>query len=276
MKTRGVVIGIILILAILYSPALAVSKSDLISQYKTGQFPGPATQIPTPIPTPQIPSWIVTPPPTPAFDRFNQGSASISVLSDPAGAVVYLDGKLIGNSPVTISGLAAKSTSRSGSEQPRPYQIKLTKIGYQDYVTTLMVTEGQTTTISAALIPFVYTKREINSTKPIPVPTTASGTGTVWVTSLPTGASVYLDGVCTGVTTVVITGVPSGSHNLRVTLGGVDYPTQITRDSRYWLVGNSEVLYAPGPLHIHLTQQGRAVSVERIPAGKPNTCLYSD
>jgi hypothetical protein len=66
MKTRGVVIVIILILALLCSPALAISKSALISQYQTGQF---WTPVPTPTPTgqvipfespptPKIPSWL--------------------------------------------------------------------------------------------------------------------------------------------------------------------------------------------------------------------------
>jgi hypothetical protein len=35
MKTLGIVIGIILILALVCSPVLAISKSDLISQYRT-------------------------------------------------------------------------------------------------------------------------------------------------------------------------------------------------------------------------------------------------
>ena len=53
MKPWPLFIGILFILAMFCAPALAISKSDLISQYKAGQFSGPTTPTPTPtvIPT---------------------------------------------------------------------------------------------------------------------------------------------------------------------------------------------------------------------------------
>jgi hypothetical protein len=62
MKNLSLIIGIVLILALVCSPAIAISKSDLISYYK-GQS-SPVMPIPTPtgmpIPTPTstIPSWL--------------------------------------------------------------------------------------------------------------------------------------------------------------------------------------------------------------------------
>lgn len=61
MKTWGIIIGIILILALVCSPVLAISKSDLISYYKGQSVPAmpipTPTMTPTPAPTqnPQIP-----------------------------------------------------------------------------------------------------------------------------------------------------------------------------------------------------------------------------
>jgi len=63
MKSRSLIIGIIVILALLCSPVLAISKSDLISYYKGQSVPAmpiPTPSVtPTPVPTqnPQIPSW---------------------------------------------------------------------------------------------------------------------------------------------------------------------------------------------------------------------------
>jgi hypothetical protein len=52
MKSWHLFIGIVVILAIVCSPALAISKSDLISQYKGTSSPTIITPIPTPTPSP--------------------------------------------------------------------------------------------------------------------------------------------------------------------------------------------------------------------------------
>jgi hypothetical protein len=68
MKAWALLIGIIFIYALVCSPVLAISKSDLISQYKTGECwkPPPLQpaefRMPSPTPTPrvqspEIPSW---------------------------------------------------------------------------------------------------------------------------------------------------------------------------------------------------------------------------
>jgi hypothetical protein len=59
MKKLYYVISIVVILALVCSPVLAVSKADLISQYKGQSSPTILTPIPTPTPapTPYIPSY---------------------------------------------------------------------------------------------------------------------------------------------------------------------------------------------------------------------------
>jgi len=119
-------------------------------------------------------------------------TGSISVSSSPAGASVYLDGTYTSKTtPTTLSGISAGSHS-----------LVLKKSGYADYTTSVSVTGGQTASVSANLV--------------IP-----SSTGSISVSSSPTGASVYLDGTYTGKTTpTTITGVISGAHTVRCSKSG--------------------------------------------------------
>jgi hypothetical protein len=126
MKIVRPLIGIILILALVCSPALAISKSDLIAYYKGQSIPTipttpkptltptvtptPASPIPSgvfPLPLPwkkDIPSVIPTPVPTttPSYP----GYGKLTVTSDPAGAPVYLDSVYKGTTPIEITGVS--------------------------------------------------------------------------------------------------------------------------------------------------------------------------
>jgi hypothetical protein len=64
--------------------------------------------------------------------RLEATSGSISVSSIPWNADVYLDTVLVGQTPVTIENVA-----------PGTYQIKVSKTGYKDYVTTVQVIDGK-------------------------------------------------------------------------------------------------------------------------------------
>jgi hypothetical protein len=59
MKTWTVIIGIVVILAIVCSPALAISKADLIASYKGQSAPTIPIVVPIPVPT-QAPGQITT------------------------------------------------------------------------------------------------------------------------------------------------------------------------------------------------------------------------
>ena len=89
-------------------------------------------------------------------------------------------------------------------------------------------------------------------------------TGTVSVSSTPTGARVYLDGVDRGTTPVTITGVSTGLHLLKVTLSGYeDYST------RFFLVSGKTV-------SVTLTDERIEFDEETSIDAKPNIYLYSD
>jgi len=224
MKTWALIISIIVILALVCSPALATSKSDLMSFYK-GQS---APNIPTPSVTPSIPSWVVTPSPTPYFTNVIRVPpdwvGSISVVSAPPGANVYLDGQFRGTTPITITGVKAGYYPCEGDFNPAEYScgfcgtgpvyhdLIVTMTGYQDYhPNSIVVRKGETVSISATLTPISTTKTPTNI--PIPLPTrmpTGTGTGTLSVRSIPLGAPVIIDGVYKGMTPVTINGVSAG------------------------------------------------------------------
>jgi hypothetical protein len=164
MKTLSLISVIIVILALVCSPVLAISKTDLISQYKGQSSP---TILP-PIPTPShIPSWYITPTPTPVWGpvipfptpaptQVPTGSGTGTLLVTPGfGARVYLDGELKGVTPspqrprsfavplfddydgynlLTLTGIPVG-----------PHQLKVTKVGFPDYITSVIVTAGKTT-----------------------------------------------------------------------------------------------------------------------------------
>ena len=173
MKIWGIVLISIVILGIFCSPGLAViSKSDLISQYKAGQFWEPAT--PTPTPT-------VIPTPVPTTVSTGTGTGTLFVYSLPSGANVYLDGEYKGVTPEPIPYTGSGRYIKGSREMPLTlngipagyHQIKLTKEGYLGYRTMVTVTEGETTSVTAALtqIPSVWKSQSIPSIEELLGPT---------------------------------------------------------------------------------------------------------
>jgi len=120
-------------------------------------------------------------------------TGSLDVRSSPSGASIYIDGVYKGVTPKVISGLSAGS-----------HQAKVTKSGYNDYTRTTSVTAGKTATVSATL-------------SPIPQ---APVTGSLDVSSTPSGANIYIDGEYKGVTPMVISGLPEGEYLVTVTKDG--------------------------------------------------------
>jgi hypothetical protein len=128
MKPWPLFIGILFILAMVCSPGLAViSKSDLISQYKAGQYWEPVT--PTPSPT-VIPTTEPTPTPTTNTTNRLCPTDRLSVTSTPSRATVFIDGYFKGSTPITIYGLSAGT-----------HQLKVSFPTYEDYSTEILIPE---------------------------------------------------------------------------------------------------------------------------------------
>ena len=199
MKPLPLLIGIIVVLALLSSPVLAISTSELISQLR-----------------PQ-----------------GSGAGTLSVTSSPAGADVYLDGVQKGTTPVTITGVSTGfhlvRVTMPGYED---YSTRVITPNDKTVHASLKVRSGSTTipTLPTTIKTTITTT--IPTTVPITVPTGQvppnARTGTLSVTSSPAGADVYLDGVQKGTTPVTITGVPTGFHLIRVTMPGYeDYSSRV-------------------------------------------------
>jgi hypothetical protein len=126
----------------------------------------------------------------------SQNTGSLYVQSSPAGAGVYVDDAYRGESPLTVGNLVQGS-----------HNLKLLLSGYQDYVATVSISTGKTTSIYPALQPVVN-----------------PSTGYVMISSTPSGASIYTDGVYRGKTPPTgsfdVSGVVPGPHSILLRLSG--------------------------------------------------------
>lgn len=120
---------------------------------------------------------------------------SISISSTPTGARIWLapTGQTLVDQLVdtnnTITGLVVGS-----------YDIKLVKTAYQDWTTTVSVTDGGTTIVNATL---------------------TLSTGSASFTSTPAGAEIFIDTVDQLVVTPnTISGLTPGSHSYKLTKAG--------------------------------------------------------
>ncbi|MBW6394585.1 PEGA domain-containing protein [Thermus sp. SYSU G05001] len=103
---------------------------------------------------------VTAPPPTPA-------TATLVVDSRPAGAEVYLDGRLSGRTPVSLQ------------VNPGRHEVELRLSGYQPYRVTVNPRPGERVQVFAQLVP-------------------EARQGTLAVTSSPSGAEVYVNGALRG------------------------------------------------------------------------------
>ncbi|MCU0630630.1 MAG: PEGA domain-containing protein [Methanoregulaceae archaeon] len=120
-------------------------------------------------------------------------TGTLSVSSSPSGARIYLDGTDTGyTTPKTLSSISAGT-----------HTVRCSKSGYTDQSQSVTVTAGQTTSVTLTL----------QGQAPV--------TGSISVSSSPSGARIYLDGTDTGYTTPrTIGGITAGAHTVRCSLTG--------------------------------------------------------
>lgn len=139
-----------------------------------------------------IPTTVPTAPPV--------TTGQIYAQSSPAGAALYLNGNFKGYSPMTFYGLT-----------PGSYTMKATLSGYSPDTALVTVYAGQTATYYPVL-------------QQSPQP---RQTGSVYVTSNPSSASVYVDGSYYGKTPMTLS-LYAGSHTVELRLSGYnDYTTTV-------------------------------------------------
>ncbi len=117
---------------------------------------------------------------------------SLRITSEPAGALVYLDGELAGSTPFTPDELS-----------PGVHSIKAVLPGFEDYSGTVEVVQGRDQTM---VLNFGRSSQDSN------------GAGGVLFTSSPPGADVTIDGTLRGITPISLTDLTRGSHSVRMSL----------------------------------------------------------
>ncbi|MCX6698413.1 MAG: PEGA domain-containing protein, partial [Methanomicrobiales archaeon] len=124
----------------------------------------------------------------------------ISASSSPSGASIYLDEVNTGfNTPAMLAGISAGS-----------HTVVLRKSGCPDYQVSVVITAGQTASVSAIL-------------------TAQQTTGSINAQSTPSGATIVLDGMNKGTTPATLTGISAGSHTVVLKKNGyTDYTTSVS------------------------------------------------
>ena len=165
------------------------------------------------------------------FIALPSGPGSIDITSTPSGASIYLDGSNKGITPKTISGVSAGS-----------HTIKITKSGYEDYNTQVTVTAEEMMTVIAELV---------------------KQTGSIDVTSIPSGASFYLDGSYKGTAPKTISEVSTGSHTIKITKSGYeDYNEQVTVTAEETKTVIAELVKQTGSIDVTSTPSGADIYLD--------------
>jgi len=144
-------------------------------------------------------------------------SATLSVSSVPSGATIYLDAVMTGE--VTPAELEIDTGN---------HEVRLELAGFQDYVETFNVGDGDTYTVNATMAVVTNTSLSVYTT--------------------PSGASVYIDGAYNGeLTPITFTDILPGNHIVRIYKGGYNeivYNITLFEDVPYTI---NEVLTVPVP-----------------------------
>jgi PKD repeat protein len=182
-----------------------------------------------------------------------QLSGSIHVTSDPTGAEIWIDGVDTGFvTETTISDLAVGD-----------HTVKVTLAGYQDAEQTVSVIADETVNADFVLVA---------------VP---PETGSIHVTSDPTGAEIWIDGVDTGHTTeATIDDVAVGDHTVKVTLAGYEDAEQTVSVIADETVNADFVLVAvppeTGSIHVTSDPTGAEIWLDGVDTGLMTEATISD
>jgi len=169
-------------------------------------------------------------------------TGSISVTSSPSGATAVLDDSKTATTPYTYSNVPVGT-----------HTIEVYLSGYQDYLTSVSVQKGVTAQVSATL-------------KPV------ESTGSVSISSSPSGASVYVDTVYRGVTPIVVGNLYVGTHGATLVKAGYkDWQQYFNVAAGTTTYVNAQLASDPQPMYatVSLTSNppGAAVYVDGVYKG---------
>jgi len=125
----------------------------------------------------------------------DDGNGTVWIGSIPTNATIYIDGVDKGLTNAYVTNLTAGTRN-----------LTLVKAGYQNLSTTFEVEAGRTVVLTT----FILTESEGPD----------DGNGTVWIGSIPTNATIYVDGVNRGLTNAYVTNLTAGTRNLTLVKAG--------------------------------------------------------
>ncbi len=163
-------------------------------------------------------------------------AGSISVASDPQGAVVKVDGETRGNTPITVSGITAGK-----------HLVEVSAPLHDTAYSTVSVSAG-------SVAPLVVTLTKLR--------------GIALITSAPTGAVVTLDGINTGVTPLLVSDIDMGRYSVQLSLTGYQPKTyELEIDSTEPRQIHAELVSSTASLSVSSDPSGASVSVNGVPRG---------
>src|SRR4029077_2703342 len=131
------------------------------------------------------------------------------VRSTPAGALVIVDGREVGRTPVAVRELTAGT-----------HHVPLTREGYAVEDRRVLITALRPSqSITVALEPPVVASRGQQTPAPEP-PAVGRYTGSLVVDSRPPGAKVFIDGRLAGTTPISLRSLNAGEHAIRLEAEG--------------------------------------------------------
>jgi serine/threonine protein kinase len=181
--------------------------------------PPAASASPAPAPVPETsrpdppPVELRAPAPKPAPPSAAEASAEtavartgrITVRTTPAGARVSIDGRAVGQAPLTIPNLGRGT-----------HTVRVTRDGYTTVERRVVITANQ----PASTLTLNLTRAGGPPPRPAPAQPSAPLTADVLFESRPTGATVFMDGKRIGTTPMSLPSVRTGSHAIRFEMAG--------------------------------------------------------
>jgi len=172
-------------------------------------------------------------------------AASISVSSNPSGADIFLNGDAVN----------MKTNSVIENVYPGIHYVTLEMPGYRSLTTVIEVKEGSTTSVHHNLV---------------------QKTGSIAVTTTPTGAAIFVDNRYKDKSTTILRGIPVGEHTILLQLDGyLDYSSDVVvydnADTRINHV--FEPLPTTGAIAVLSHPEGASVYLDGSQAGITETLL---
>ena len=127
-------------------------------------------------------------------------ATTLSITSNPPGAVIYVDNIVKGRSPLMLTDTPIGD-----------HRITITLDGYEEYTRNIIVESATPLTIAAVLTGSVHNL--LPSSPP---------NGSIAITSIPSGAEVYIDGWQSGIAPTIISEILPGNHQVTLSSRGYD------------------------------------------------------